>query len=227
MSMKVWKLRPLRLAGMVSLLAALLAVAGDEILQYSPQGYNPLAINLNLPFWRLLTGEMLGVLGIPLCLVGYWCVFRALRLSGAKGMRVLFWLTAFSLAMGVVSHAIVSSAIVVMNAGLSPAPTNVTNELQTSAFIPGALFLLGYLIASIWYCAIVLSRHTPYPRWTTLMNPFLLSLLIAFLYASGILPTAENVLYPAWLSLPHLIFFTVSTLILWRFNEPEDSMHMY
>ena len=107
--------------GIASVGGALLAVAGDEISQYSPQGYASVAaVERALPWWRLLTGEMLGVLGVPLCLIGYWCVCQALRWSGVKGSRVVFWLSTFCVVMGVVSHAIISSAFTVMHTGDSP-----------------------------------------------------------------------------------------------------------
>src|SRR5260370_40576258 len=152
MVIKSWtQQRSFHLISVVSILVAFIAVAGDEILQYSPQGYSSLAdVERTLPFWRLLTGEMLGVLGIPLCLVGYWCVCRTLRLSNVKGTRVMFWLAAETLVLGVVSHAIVSSAFVAMQAGSTPALTGLANTLQNFAIIPGRLFLLGCLAVSLW-----------------------------------------------------------------------------
>ena len=224
MTMKTWtQQRSLRLASIASIGAALIAVAGDEILQYSPQGYSFLVdVERALPFWRLLTGEMLGVLGIPLCLLGYWCVCQILRSSNVKGTRVIFWLAAGTLVLGVVSHAIVSSAFVAMQAGSTSALTGLANTLQNSALIPGSLFLLGYLAVSIWYFVVVIAGRTLYPRWMAFVNPFLLSLLIELLSVSNVLPVAGNVLAPAWLSIPHVIFFALSLPILWSFKEQEN-----
>jgi hypothetical protein len=220
--MNTWtQQRSSRLAGIASIGAALIAVAGDEILQYSPQGYSSLAdVERALPFWRLLTGEMLGVLGIPLCLVGYWCVCLTLRLSNVKGTRVMFWLAAETLVLGVASHAIVSSAFVAMHVGSTSALIGLANTLQNSAIIPGSLFLLGYLAISIWYFVAVIAGHTLYPRWMAFVNPFLLSLLI--LSVSNVLPIVGNVLAPAWLSIPHLVFFALSLPILWNFKEQKN-----
>lgn len=224
MTMNTWtQQRSLRLASIASIGAALIAVAGDEILQYSPQGYSSLAdVERTLPFWRLLTGEMLGVLGIPLCLLGYWCVCQALRLSNVKGTRVMFWLAAETLVLGVVSHAIVSSAFVAMHAGSTSALTDLANTLQNSALIPGSLFLLGYLAVWIWYFVAVIAGRTLYPRWMVFVNPFLLSLLIELLSVSKVLPGVGNVLAPAWLSIPHVVFFALSLPILWNFTEQEN-----
>jgi hypothetical protein len=163
---------------------------------------------------------MLGVLGIPLCLVGYWCVCQTLRLSNVKRTRVMFWLAAETLVLGVVSHAIVSSAFVAMHAGSTSALIGLANTLQNSAIIPGSLFLLGYLAISIWYFVAVIAGHTLYPRWMAFVNPFLLSLLI--LSVSNVLPVVGNVLAPAWLSIPHLVFFALSLPILWNFKEQKN-----
>ncbi len=224
MRLKGWtQQRVFRTAGIASIGAALLAVAGDELAQYSPQGYASIAaIERALPFWRLLTGEMLGVSGIPLCLIGYWCVCQALCRSGVKGTRVMFWLSAYGLVMGVVSHAIISSAYITMQAGNAPAITSAANNLQIAAYLPGSLFLISYLIVSAWYFGAVISGRTLYPRWMAFVNPFLLSLLIALLSAANVLPGVVNILWPAWLSIPHLIFFTLSALVLWNLAQYTD-----
>jgi hypothetical protein len=222
MGMKGWtRQRVFRVAGSASIGAALLAVAGDEVSQYSPQGYASLAdIERALPFWRLLTGEMLGVLGIPLCLIGYWCICQALRRSGVKGARIMFWLIAYGLVMGVVSHALISSAYIVMQAGNASAMTGATNNLRMAVYLPGGIFLVSYLITSAWYMVAVISGRTLYPRWMAFFNPFLLSLLLALLNAAHVLSFVVNMLWPAWLSIPHLILFTLSTLVLWNSEKP-------
>ena len=97
--------------------------------------------------------------------------------------------------------------------GLAQIP--MINYAQNFANVPGTIFLLGYLATSLWYCVAVLARRSLYPRWMALCNPFLLSLLIALLYSAGIVPVIMNVLWPAWLSTAHVLFFTLSTMVLW------------
>lgn len=219
LSIKEWiQQHMFRTAGIASIGAALLAVVGDELSQYSSRGYASIAdVERTLPFWRLLTGEMLGVLGIPLCLIGYWCVCQALYWSGVKSTRGMFWLSAYGLLlMGVVSHVIILSAYMTTQAGNAPAITSVTNRLLSAAYFPGSLFLISYLIVSVWYFVAVIAGHTLYPRWMAFVCPCLLSLLIALLHTANILSIVLNVLSPAWLSIPHLIFFTLSALALWN-----------
>ncbi len=222
MIQKTWtQQRIFRLFGVVSIVVALLAVAGDEILQYSPQGYASLTLFYDLPLWRMLIGHVLGVLFIPLCLSGYWCVCRALRLSGVKGARTMFWLIAYGLVMGAVSHDSVSAVIELKREGSGPGLTPIMNYLQNYVNIPGGIFLLCYLAISAWYFAAVISGRTLYPRWMAFVNPFLLSLLIALLHLGNVFPVAMNVLWPAWLSVAHVVFFALSTLVLWNFTEKQ------
>ena len=217
---KTWtQQRLFRLLGVVSIVVALFAVAGDEILQYSPQGYASLTLFYDLPLWRMLIGHVLGVLFIPLCLSGYWCVCQALRLNGVKGARAMFWFIAYGLMMGAISHDSVSAVIELKREGSGPGLTPIMNYLQNYVNIPGGIFLLCYLAISIWYFAAVISGRTLYPRWMAFVNPFLLSLLIALLHLGNVLPAAVNVLWPAWLSIAHVVFFALSTWTLWNFTE--------
>ena len=223
MALKTWpRLRHLRVMGLLSIGAALLALAADEILQYTPQGYATLAFTQNLPLWRMFTGHLLGVLAIPLCLTGYWCVCQGLKLGGARYTGVLFWLIAYGLVMGAIAHDSISVYFVLLRDGASPTLTPALSYVQTYANIPGALFLLCYAATSIWYSAAIVSRRALYPLWMAFCSPFMFSLLIGLLHAINALPVVMNVLWPAWLSAAHVIFFILSTLVLWRTQAPES-----
>lgn len=222
MDTRAWtRQRVLLTVGGAGIGAALLAVAGDEISQYSPQRYTSFAeLARAMPLWRLLSGELLGIVSIPLCLLGYWCICQVMRRCGIPGARIIFWLIAYGLVMGVVSHALISAAYIFLHAGAASLTAGATNTVQLAVYLPGSLFLISYLTASTWYVVAVISARTLYPRWMACLNPFLLSLLIALLSAANVLPVAVSVLWPAWLSIPHLIFFTLSTLILWISEKP-------
>jgi hypothetical protein len=211
--------RLLRLTGIVSILIALITVAADELLQYSPQGYASYLYYRDIVFWRVLSGDLLGVLAIPLAAIGYWHVCQALKLSGVKRTSLMFWIIAYGAAIGATAHGAFTAVIVIIQEGTSSSLTRALDYLQTYVAIPFGVFLLCYLIVSAWYCIAVLSGRTLYPKWMALLNPFFLSLVIALLSVSNLLPALANVLSPAWLSIPHLVFFTLSTLVLWHPRE--------
>ena len=87
--------------------------------------------------------------------------------------------------------------------------------------IPGGIFLLCYLAICSWFFVAVISGRTFYQRWMAFVNPFLFSLLIALLHLGNVLPVVVNALWPAWLSVAHVVFFTFSTLALWNFSEEQ------
>jgi len=47
-------------------------------------------------------------------------------------------------------------------------------------------------------------------------SPVFLSLIILFLNSRNAFPLVLNILWPVWLSFPHVIFFTLTTIVLWN-----------
>jgi hypothetical protein len=207
--------RVLRVTGILGILVALVTVTADELSQYSPQGFASTFYFQNITSWRLLSGYLLGVLGIPLIAIGYWQVCQALKLSGIKRTRWMFWIITYGLALGAAAHATIIIIIVMVQQGIDSS-LRALDILQTYVIIPFGLFFLCYLITSTWYFVVVLFRSTLYPKWMAFLNPFLLSIVIALLHVSNIVPIIDNYLAPAYLSIPHLLFFTLSTLVLWN-----------
>ncbi len=219
--------RLLRLTGIVSMVVAVFTVAADELLhlQYLPQGHASLLLWREIAAWRLISGSTLGVLAIPLSAIGYWQVCQALKLSGVKRTTWMFCLIAYGAALGAVGHAGIVAFLVLLQQDASL--MRAFDYLELYVAVPFGMFLFCYLILSTWYCIVVLSRETLYPRWMALLNPFLLSMLIEVLKVSNVFPALSNVLSPAWLSIPHLVFFTLSTLVLWRPREEHIRETLY
>jgi hypothetical protein len=201
----------------LGIILTVVIVAADELLQYLPQGYASLLSLGALPPWRLLFGNALGVLAIPLSVIGYWQICQALKLSGIKRTSLMFWLIAYGAALGAVGHAGITATIVLLQQ--SDTLIKAFGYLVAYVAVPFGLFLFCYLILSVWFCIVVLSRSTLYPKWMALLNPFLLTLAIALLGMSKVLPSFASVLSPAWFSFPQLVFFTCSTLVLWNLSE--------
>jgi hypothetical protein len=131
-------------------------VASDELLQYLPQGYASLQPLGELAAWRLLLGNALGVLAIPLSVIGYWQICQALKLSGIKYTSWMFWLIAYGAALGAVGHAGITATIVLLQQ--SDTLIKALNYLEAYVAVPFGVFLFCYLILSVWYCIVVLSR---------------------------------------------------------------------
>jgi len=206
----------LRLTGIIGILVALFTTTADELLQYSPQGYESYAYVRDFALWRSLLGHVLGVIAIPLLAIGYWHVCHALKLSNVKHTSVFFWLMAYGLAVGAAAHGTFAGLIVVVQMGTRSSLTTGQTYFLTYGGPLFAVALLCYAIMSIWYCIIVLSKHTLYPKWMAFLSPFFISLLIALFQVSNSVPVLGNILGPTWLNLAHVVFFTLSTCVLWH-----------
>ena len=216
--------RLLRLTGIIAILVALLTTTADEILQYSPQGgYATFAYVRNFAFWRPFSGHVLGVLAIPLLAVGYWHICHALKLSGVKHTSLLFWIMAYGLAVGAAAHGSFAGLVVMAQMGTSSSLTTGQSYFLTYGGPLFAATLLCYAITSIWYCIIILSRRTLYPKWMAFLSPFFISLAIALFQVSNSVPVLGNILGPAWLNFAHVVFFALSTCVLWNPKEERVS----
>lgn len=129
---------------------------------------------------------------------------------------------AYGIVIGTVFHSTFLSVILVEQTAHRVTGTAQASllQLQNTLFIfslPLAVFFeICYLVMWSIVVVTVLRTATRYPKWIVLFVPALLSLVIAGVGQSHAVPVLGNVLYPTVLSLPHLVFFLLSTIVLWR-----------
>ena len=220
--------------GIFSVLAALGGVVADLILQYDPQGNYSLTTPapLTIALWRVLVGSFLGVFCIPLAISGYWVVCTVLRETAPRLFGVLFWVMAYGIVIGTVFHSAFLAVILVEQAahaasGAAQASLlHLQNTLLAFSLPLAAFFEVCYFVMWGIVFVTILRKATPYPKWIVLVVPALLSLVIAGVGQSHVVPVLGNVLYPTVLSLPHLVFFLLSTIVLWRRPAPgREALH--
>ena len=215
--------------GIFSILASSGGVVADLILQYDPQGNYSLTTPapLTIALWRVFVGSLLGVFCIPLAITGYWVVCTVLREAAPRLFRVLFWVMAYGIVIGTVFHSTFLAVILVEQAAhaatgaAQASPLHLQNMLLVFSLPLAVFFEVCYLVMWSIVVATVLRTATRYPRWIVLFVPALLSLVIAGVGQSHVVPVLGNVLYPTVSSLPHLVFFFFSTLVLWRRTASE------
>jgi hypothetical protein len=210
--------------GVFSIMASACAVLSDLILQYDPQGNYSLSTPapLTIALWRVYVGSFLGVFCIPLVITGYLVVCTVLKGTAPRFFRILFWVMAYAIVIGTVFHSSFLAVILVEQVAHTATGSAQASLLQLQnallAFsVPlAAFFEICYLV--MWSIVVftVLHTATRYPRWIVLFVPALLSLVIVGVDQSHVVPVLGNILYPTVLSLPHLVFFLLSTLVLWR-----------
>lgn len=215
----------LRWAGLISILVAICNVTDDLLLQYHPQGYEGAEAFLGIAPWRVFTGHFLGVFTLPLEIIGYWLVCTLMLQQAPRLFRVLFWVIAYGIVIGTVFHgtfmAMVFAQQAAAGAPASAQGTFLTLETQLNiAIVPLSLFfLVCYLTMWGIFTVTILRKSSPFPRWMVFFTPALWSLLIVLLYESHAAPWLGNLLYPAVLSLPHLVFYVLCTMVVWRRSE--------
>jgi len=208
--------------GIISILGAIGAVVADLLLQYDPQGNYSTIAPLTIALWRVLAGHFLGVFSIPLEITGYWVVCTILTETAPRLFRALFWIMAYAIVIGTVFHGTVSLFILVEQTAHNVIGTaqvqllSLQNTIQILIAPLSVFFLVCYLVTWSIVVVTILRTSTRYPKWSVLFVPALGSLIITGIYKSHIVPLLGNILFPTVLSLPHLIFFLLSTIVLFN-----------
>jgi hypothetical protein len=209
----------IRLAGLIAILAALLGVVGDLVLQYTSRTDHLMSRQslylLDVSPGRLYWGHYLGVGAILIEIVGFWSVYRAVRPAGERFALPFFLVNAFGAMLGAAFHAtfvFVGLTLHVQSQATGAAYEELGellasfNAARIGLAIPA---LAAVVIGSLSYGLIVAFRPTLYPRWMALCNPLVFLLLIVALTLA--IPPSALVLAPAAINLSHLMFFICAT----------------
>ena len=210
----------LRVAGIIAVVAALIASAGDFFLIYvanAPKyGFGLTGEQANR--W-LLVGHYCGVLAIPLYSLGYWHVSRGLAAAGKRISRSVFALGVYTSAVGSAIHGLTAfglHASSLAEAQPSPHPLEVLTPPELVPYLlPLWAFVgLAMLAGSALYAFAVFTRHTAYPKWGALLNP---ALLVAVGSGLALLSPLLTDFLVVWMpNLAHILFFAFSTAALWH-----------
>ena len=199
------------------------------MLQGGPEpgpGVNTYAQLAEAPYEWVFVGSILGNAALPLWLLGFWPVYVALAPAGRHLALppVLFLAYAFSLFPGYHgSYALYAAGFQAQAAAPAElASTLVTLVDRMEAHHAAVLNLItvGAPIGSLWFAAVVLFRHTLYPRWMALLSPILVPLTQPL---AEMLPSPYGAyIRPAWGTTIFSVFFLISTILTWNVS-PERS----
>lgn len=210
---------------------ALLACVGEHLMMYSPhEGYGLAAGHQHLGYASVAQshlGYFLGVLSVPIYILGYWHVAQALLPAGLGVSRAVHLIGGYSFAVANVwlgSRAWLA-AMVRARATASGPTAEVLDELlrELDGLSEPLVWILRTTILAVSgiYLVAVARGWSDYPRWMALVNPIT---LLGLVFASYFLvPSVGHVLAPAAMNVSHLIFFTCSALTLrraYRRSEP-------
>ena len=212
----------LRVAGIIAVVAAIIASAGDFFLIYvanAPKyGFGLTGEQANR--W-LLIGHYCGVLAIPLYSIGYWHVSRGLAAAGQGIARSVFAIGVYTSAVGSAIHGLTAFGLhtsPLAEAQPSPHPLEVLTPPELVPYLlPLWAFVgLAMLAGSALYSFALFTRPTAYPKWGALLNPALL--VVAGSSLALLSPLLTDFLVVWMPNLAHILFFAFSTAVLWHMD---------
>jgi len=187
------------------ILGAALGMVADICLLYHPGGFytDPAYQFLtDISYLRLLAGHYIGILAIPLELVGFY----ALYYHGFKNQQqslVWFFVSAFILIVGVAYHATIGVIATVLRE--DPDVSHYFSSLKLFFKPLGILLMAGFLLLSMMMFYYIYSHKTIWPRNYAWVNPLLLYLFWIFIYF--VFPPLGFVLVVSGFNLSILLFF--------------------
>ncbi len=201
--------RTVQVAGLVAVLAAMLASIGDILLLHN--GMLRAEGSAAVDAQTLIAGHYLGVLCIPFYAVGYWLVSRGLRPSEGAA-RLVFLGGCYLGAIGAAIHGVTAVIIETGPVGVEASPVTVPHAVY---LFPLWLVLFAVSIAaSAAYALAVLGGRTAFPRWAAAFNPAFI--VLAMIVASLPFPALAAYTVPASANLAHILFFGLAAVLLSR-----------
>jgi hypothetical protein len=228
----------LRLAGIVGILGMFLGVAADVASGYSPQGSESLtsvyavfgesvySLLSGKPHWHFVLGHYLALLGIPLGILGLWHAHAALKPAGRWLSSVILVLGILGYVIGVSFHGTFSflgTALRSANAATGQTEQALWDliSLFEDFTVPLAwIFIATMLVVSALIAIAIAFRETRYPRWAVLATPIPVQLLLSLL-AFVAPPRVRVLLVVTAYNASLLVFYGVSTAVLWRSQDQE------
>jgi len=212
----------MRTAGLIAVFATLAVAFGDELSLYAPGGFDAIGYThlLSISELRLKWGYFLGVFGLPFFILGFWHIYQGLKSAGTWLSLPVFLINTFVVVIGTVTHGQTALLALLLQAQekVLGEDLDVLVEIfnQFRFYYDPILLMLRVLtlITSIWFVIAVLSKRTRYPRWMAFFNPWLI--LIVLMVPGFISPNVGAHLTPPAFNIAHMLFFGISTMLLWK-----------
>ena len=177
---------------------------------------------------RLFAGSLSVLYLAPLYLAGVWHVYLALRPAGRRTalppFLLLFWLYTMSPLVHGMFYGLGESLFALNEVVVEAQPriAELYRRQTVALIVVYAPVLLAALVGWGWVSVAIARGRTLYPRWMAVLNP--IAFLFLFLYLGSSIPGSLGLgVRAASTNLGGVIFFSVSTWILWKRGEkPAD-----
>lgn len=224
-----------RILGLIGIIGVLLTIASDLVLLGRPDtGYSFLKLGtasmIGIESWRITAGTFIGVFMLPFQIAGLISLYHGLKPSGRFLPAIVILADAHALIMGVAFHA--SYAFIAGGWKLFAAgPGNqdafglITNfDFYWKLII--AIMFSELVLGSVLFVLLVLGGKTLYPRWMAFLNPLCITALM-FAVIPVIPSPVGGFVGPAVLNLSTLIFFVISTVLIYEKLKLQEKRYEY
>ncbi|MEM7100678.1 MAG: DUF6796 family protein [Pseudomonadota bacterium] len=208
------------LAGLVGLLGAAVCALSDIVLLYKPidgKTYyrDPIEVMVKMSNRRLVWGGALGVVSLPLAVLGLFQVYYMLAPAGQWLALPPVLLLGWMFIMGCASHGAWAFMGHIYRTRRGN-PTAAMTTLAKDAHVIWNVLLrasgVAYLCGSLWLAVAIVVGPTLYPTWFVLLNPLILYFAQEALTRN--LPAPFGGLWaPITSNLVWVIFYPVSTAL--------------
>ncbi|MBH1940185.1 hypothetical protein I5677_04655 [Mobilitalea sibirica] len=204
--------------GLIGILGMLITIISDFILLAKPtdaytffkMGTETMA---DISSWRITVGTFLGVIVLPIQILGLIPLYYALKPAGKVQSRIVFFISAHALMMGVGFH----TAYAYMGSGWRLYHNVVTDKdlvldlMHRYDFYWRIIIIImmsELIVSSILYVIILLKGKSMFPKWMALLNPVFIMALVLPLIAVLPAPVGGYVA-PAVLNISTLVFVSI------------------
>ena len=218
--------RKILITGLVSILGAVIITISDLLLAAQPiSGAESAALSpgrlIEIEQWRIPVGAFLGGSAVPLMLVGVGQVFQGLKKAGKwwSWPSVLFH--GHTLVLIGAYHASFAYISTIMRWAVENPNVDLTSLIalfESYREIFFYIIMIDLIIGCSWFMFAVFTNKTEYPRWFGFFNIAYITGI--WLITTPFLPAPiGGFLYPIYINAASIIFFTLSTIILYYKKE--------
>ncbi len=219
------EIKVIRLTGLAGILGAILMFIGDMFLYggfYSGSEYYEYSRRImgEIPLLRLMIGGAIGPIASILYAIGFWQIYLAIKSAGKVLASISFsGFAVMSIIAGSYHSGFVNTGLIlrarasIQQCDLESVKILLGQSIDYLHFLYNMMFVFG-TIGTIIFMFTIIFRKTYYPKWIILFTPTLL--LLTSSIAAYIPSPFGGIIYGGYINLIFLLFFCVSTFLLWH-----------
>jgi hypothetical protein len=211
--------------GLIGITGVLLTIISDFILIGRPSSSNAFfklgtESMADLSQWRITVGAFLGIIVIPIQIVGLTTIYYGLKSAGKIKAIIIVLTTAHTLMMAVAFHTSYAFIASGWNLYYELGTRDLIAEKMINRFgyywkIIIIIMSVELILSSAYFVFLILRGNTLYPKWMALFSPFC---VLLYMYPVVLIAPKPigGFIAPAFLNLATLVFFILSTITVYK-----------